>query len=203
MSAGEVGEAFGLVMPQLLLDIPFIESRHYNRVVERHTVDWIVLHAMEAPETPQRAEQCAKYMATLADSEGVKSAHYYVDCDSVVQGVPENRIAYHAPGANLRGIGIEHAGRARQTRQEWLDDFGIRMLSLSAQLAARSAKRWGIPLQFVDATALLAGTRGITTHAECTKAWKRSTHTDPGAGFPADWYLARAKVAYAAGDHST
>lgn len=204
MSAGEVGEAFGLVMPKLPAVIPFVASKYFNPIVERHTVDLVVLHCMQSPETPQRAEWCAQYMATLneldADGKPIKkSAHYYVDCDSAVQGVHENRIAFHAPGANSNGVGIEHAGQAKQTREDWLDEYGIRMLSLSAQLTARICKRWGIPVQYVPADGLLAGTRGITTHADCTRAWKRSTHFDPGVGFPVDWFIARTKVAYAAG----
>jgi len=180
--------------PVLAATLPYIESKYFNRDVDRNAIDWIVLHCMASPETPQRAEQCARYMQTLSevDHDGKpikKSAHYYGDCDSFVQGVPDNRIAYHAPGCNERGIGIEHAGQAFQTREQWLDDFGIQMLSLSAQLTARLVAKWNVPIVYVDAAGLLAKQRGITVHAEVTKAFKRSTHTDPGEGFPIDWYL--------------
>jgi hypothetical protein len=30
----------------------------------------------------------------------------------------------------------------------------------------------------------VAGKRGITTHLEVSRAYKRSTHTDPGPGWP-------------------
>ena len=33
-------------------------------------------------------------------------------------------------------------------------------------------------------TTLRAGERGITTHAQVSKAWKKSDHWDPGPGFP-------------------
>lgn len=170
--------------------IPFVEARHYLRDVPRTLIDLIVLHSMEAPEKGTRAEACARYFANLPPTRKA-SAHYCVDSDSIVQCVPHDRVAYHAPGANARGIGIEHAGYARQSRAEWLDDFGVAMLTRSAALTATLCKRWSIRAAFVDAVGLLAGHRGITTHAEVSRAFKRSTHWDPGPHFPMDWYIAR------------
>ncbi len=171
--------------------IPFVECRYWQRGATRELVDLIVIHCMESAETATTAENCAHYLATLADTEPKRSAHYFVDCDSIVQGVREDCIAWHAPGANHNGIGIEHAGYARQTEAEWLDDFGKRMLLLSAELAARICKRWTIPPVFISSGELLLGKRGITTHAQVTKAFKRSTHMDPGQDFPMAWYLER------------
>jgi N-acetyl-anhydromuramyl-L-alanine amidase AmpD len=118
-----------------------------------------------------------------------------VDCDSIVQGVPDDRVAWHAPGANRNGIGIEHAGFVRQSKADWLDEFGSRMLSLSAELAARLCVKWHIPPVFVSAGELLAKRRGITTHMQVTQAFHRSSHTDPGGNFPLSWYLARVDAA--------
>jgi N-acetyl-anhydromuramyl-L-alanine amidase AmpD len=183
--------------PVLASTLPYVEAKHFNRAIKRQGIYGVVLHCMESPESSTRAEHCAQYMATLPDTEPKKSAHYYADSDSVVQGVRDDRIAYHAPGCNEHWIGIEHAGYARQSRDEWLDAFGQRMLSLSAQLTARKAREHGFPLEFVDAAGLLAGKHGITTHAEVTRAFHRSTHLDPGPEFPIDWYLTRARVALA------
>jgi hypothetical protein len=36
----------------------------------------------------------------------------------------------------------------------------------------------------VDVAGLLRGDRGITTHDAVSKAFKQSTHWDPGPGFP-------------------
>jgi hypothetical protein len=97
-------------------------------------------------------------------------------------------VAWHAPGANHNGLGYEHAGYATQSRDEWLDDYGQKMLTISAARARVHCANYGIPIAFVDAAGLLAGQRGITTHWEVTQAFHRSTHWDPGPGFPMDHY---------------
>lgn len=181
--------------PVLTLAIPFVQSRFHGP--RRVVVDLIVLHCMEGPESSTRAERCAEYMATLPAEAGMKSAHYYVDSDSVIQGVLDHHVAYAAPGANRNGIQIEHAGYARQSRAEWLDDFGVRMLWLSAQLTARKARERSLPIRFVTAADLLKkGTRGITTHHEVSLAFKLTDHHDPGRSFPMAWYLEQVQLAY-------
>lgn len=37
---------------------------------------------------------------------------------------------------------------------------------------------------------LLQGEKGITTHAYVSRAWKQSTHWDPGPGFPFHEFVA-------------
>lgn len=173
--------------------IPFYEARYWKRGVVRARVDLIVIHSMEAPESSTRADVCAKNMRDMPSGLPVmrwKSAHYFFDCDSIAQGVHEENIAYHAPGVNPVSIGFEHAGYARQTQQEWLDDFSRPMLRLSSMKAARVCQKWGIEPEFVDGPGLLLPhPRGITTHACVTEAFKRSTHTDPGREFPMEWYV--------------
>lgn len=176
--------------PILANTIPLVLARFYSPTV-RKTVDNIVLHSMEAPEASTTAERVANYFATLpADTPKEKrtSPGYCLDSDTVIQCVPDHCIAFHARGFNLQSIGLEHAGYARQTREEWLDAFGERMLGLSVQLAARLCARWSIPPVIVRADELLKGARGITTHAEVNAAFHKSDHTDPGPGFPLDWY---------------
>lgn len=180
--------------PMLPHTIPLVPARFQLRT-PRAGVDLIVLHCMEAPETATTAESCARYLATLTDNEvertGKKSAHYLVDADSVVQGVLDHHVAYHAKGVNHNGIGIEHAGYARQTRDEWLDPFGARMLGLSVQLTARLCAQWKIPATFVRAGQLQLRGRGITTHREASVAFGGAGHTDPGPNFPIAWYVER------------
>lgn len=178
--------------PMLAHSIPFIEAKHHGRAA-RALVDLIVLHCMEAPEASTRAEACAEYFAM---GPVVASAHYCADSDSVVQCVPDHLVAYGAPGANHNGLHIELAGYARQARDAWLDDFGIRMLWMAAQLVARKCSEWNIPVLFLRADQLLGPRpRGITTHYEVSQAFKQSSHTDPGPGFPMDYFLEQVDVA--------
>jgi N-acetyl-anhydromuramyl-L-alanine amidase AmpD len=117
------------------------------------------------------------------------SAHYCVDNDSVVQCVRDEDVAWHAPGANHDGIGIEHAGRARQSGRDWSDAYSTAMLERSAALAAELCRRHAIPVTWLYPADLKAGKRGITTHKAVSDAFGRSSHWDPGPGFPVERYL--------------
>ena len=164
---------------------PFVASPNVTPTSGRR-IDVIVLHSMETDETPSAAENCARWFQNPAARV---SAHYCVDNDSIVQCVRDKDVAWHAPGANHNGIGVEHAGRARQTRAEWLDAYGQAMLDRSAGLVADLCTRHAVPVTWLQPADLLAGKRGITTHNNVTKAFRRGTHWDPGPGFPGEWYL--------------
>jgi hypothetical protein len=168
--------------------IPFVEARNWQRDAGPQLKQLIVLHCMEYPETATTAEWCAAFFA--GPSSPAASAHYAVDADSIVCMVKPDRIAWHAPGANRHGIGIEHGGYARQTRMQWLDDYSLSMLHLSANLTAWLCVQNKIPARFVAADQLTRGMPGITTHWECTKAFGKSDHIDPGPHFPIQDYLA-------------
>ena len=172
--------------------IPFFQSVHFTPAA-RTEVKWIVIHCMEGAEKPSKAIDCARWMAGLnpAYPPPKSSAHYFCDSEHIAQGVLVTDVAWHAPGANRFGIGIEHAGKASQTRAEWLDEFSTKTLKRSAELTASLCATWGIPINYIGPTELRAGIKGITTHFDCTKAWpeKGGTHHDPGTGWPMDWYL--------------
>jgi N-acetyl-anhydromuramyl-L-alanine amidase AmpD len=167
--------------------IPFLQARHYKpgpRVVEL-----VVIHTAEIGESLAGAEALMKVCAV---NPRVASWHYAVDADSITQSVREEDIAYAAPGANRNGIQIELSGRARQTKEEWQDAFSLTMLELAADLVAGICFRWDLPMVFVPRESLrLPGARGITTHAEVSKAFEKSDHWDPGPNFPMAWLLER------------
>jgi N-acetyl-anhydromuramyl-L-alanine amidase AmpD len=166
----------------------FIQAKNYTKGKGApREINYIVIHSAESPEKPTMAEALAAWAAGKNAPDA--SWHFAVDNDSVVQSVYEEDIAWHAPGVNDHSIGIEHAGYAKQTTTEWFDEFSRDMLLLSARLCAHLCATYRIPIKFVDAAGLLRGDRGITTHAEVTKAFHKSPHTDPGAGFPMDWFL--------------
>lgn len=147
----------------------------------------IVIHDMEAPEGPLTAENVAKY---FRDSGVVASAHICVDNDSAVRCVPDEDTAYAAPGANTDGLQLEIAGYMRQSRDEWLDAYSKAALGQAARATAAWCAKYGIPVRRLTRDELRAGVRGITCHADVSAVYKRSDHTDPGPGFPWDWFLA-------------
>jgi N-acetyl-anhydromuramyl-L-alanine amidase AmpD len=164
---------------------PFVESPHVTRTGGRR-IDLIVIHTMEMDEKGETAENCAQWFRNpLARS----SAHYCVDADSIVQCVRDEDVAWHAPGANHDGIGVEHAGRAKQTGREWDDAYSKAVLGRSAGLVAELCRKYKIPVTWLYAADLKAGKRGITTHKAVSDAFRKSNHWDPGPGFPVEAYL--------------
>ena len=165
----------------------FIQARNYTRVDRSGFIKQIVIHTAESDEVFTASEALAKWCA--GPNSPRASWHYAVDADSITQSVRDEHIAWHAPGCNKTGIGIELAGRAKQTPEEWNDDFSRRVLEKAAKLVAFLCKRWSIPVEFIPADGLKQGKKGITTHAEVSYAFRKSTHTDPGRGFPMQEFL--------------
>ena len=177
--------------------IAFVQARYYGWA-ERTAIDVIVFHSAEIGEFHSSAEGVAAYFKLGPPSPA--SCTYAVDDDSIVQCVRDKDIAFHAPGVNRRSIGIEQAGYAKQTRAEWLDPYGQRMLRLVARLAAAKCKQYDVPLVWLTPADLLAGKRGICEHLDVTAAYPKEGHghTDCGQGYPKDVVLEWTQEAMAA-----
>ncbi|RSN12793.1 hypothetical protein DMB42_11485 [Nonomuraea sp. WAC 01424] len=146
----------------------------------------IVVHDMEMAEKPTTAESCALMFASMSRQA---SAHVCVDSDSAVRCVKDADTAWAAPGANADGLQMELAGFARQTRAEWLDEYGQDLLAQAAAVAASWCKTHKIPVRKLSQAELKAGKKGFTSHADVSAVYKRSDHSDPGSGFPWDVFL--------------
>ena len=70
-----------------------------------------------------------------------------------------------------------------------MTQYSVSMLDRSTTLAADICKRYGIPVVWLNPADLLAGKRGITSHNNVSKAFKKGSHWDPGEGFPIELYL--------------
>lgn len=154
---------------------------------------WVVLHTMETAEGNSIAESIGGNWFTNPDAQA--SAHYCVDNDSIVQGVNEGDYAWASgPTGNYLGIQIEMAGRASQTRAEWLDDYSRAMLERVAALTADICTRQGIPVRVLTDEQVAAGEAGITTHAALARVFRETNHTDPGPNFPWDYLMERVRA---------
>ncbi len=167
---------------------PFVPAKNFTKVARKRGVRVIVIHSMEAPEKGDTAE----YFRTTTRQA---SAHICVDNNSIVQCVLDNDIAWAAPGANSDGIQIELAGFARQRREDWLDPYSTLVLENAANAAAQYCLKYDIPVVRLSDQALggkLA--KGLVSHAQVSEVFKKSDHTDPGTGFPWDYFLGRVQV---------
>lgn len=174
--------------------LPFIQAKHYRKGRIK-PVELIVLHSMEAPEKGETAENVARYFQR---GSVIASAHYCVDNNSAVQCVWDKNTAFHCRNANANGIGIEHAGYAKQNEAEWLDEYGRAMLDISAQITAYLCRKFLIPIQravFAGATDPYVLQRGICGHVDVPL---HGSHYDPGKGFPYSYYLERVRAFYKA-----
>lgn len=166
--------------------LPFVQARWYTSQEGAREVRFLVIHTAECSESPQGAENVARYFQT---TKVKASAHYCIDNDSIVQCLQTKDIAWAARSiGNRYGVHLEHAGRASQSAQEWADAYSDAMLRLSAGLTAFLCQKFALPVKWLDAKALRRGDIGITGHNDITEAWG-GTHWDPGPSFPLLRYL--------------
>jgi hypothetical protein len=174
-------------------NFPFIEAK-YKTVLPARSIDGICLHDMEALELQDTAENVARYFQRITTPA---SAHLNFDDNSCVRSVHDKDIAYGAPGVNHNFVHFEHAGFARQSREDWLDDYGKAMLfdmpNASAKVCGDYCIAKGFPARIVTPEDLRAGgdrQRGITTHLNVTLSKiAPGDHTDPGQNFPLAQYV--------------
>lgn len=178
----------------LVIKLRAAHKRNYGPKPRRIT-QFLTLHCTEGHEGLRKDDDVAAMFAR-ADLAKPRSCHYVNDSDSVTRCLDEMAVGWHCgTTGNSRSIGIEFCGRARQSQAEWLDELSRPMLAIGARLIREICDRHGLPLNFLDAAALSAGLRGVTTHAEVSKAWHESTHTDPGPNFPIEMLLSAARRA--------
>lgn len=103
----------------------------------------------------------------------------------VVLCVPETEKSWTQRSANPISVSYELIGRASRTRAEWLGRYKVQLDTVAA-LVAEDCLQYGLPVA--------RDYPGILGHCDLTREGFPNDHTDPGAGFPWDVFLAR--VAY-------
>lgn len=171
--------------------IPFIQAKNCNVLYpnKRVSVDLIVVHTMEAPDKPDTALDVALWFA--GPNAPQASAHFCISPADTIQTVRVTDVAWHAPGANHNGIGLEHAGYARFTAEDWATEAAQAMLERSAKLAAKLALEYNIPIVKISPEELShGGARGFLGHVDVTNGLNHGIgHQDPGEAFPWQSYL--------------
>lgn len=176
-------------------DLRWIEPKAWGEGRDGKSVRYIVIHYTAGSEGPTSAEDGALYNARRTDGT---SAHYFVDPDSVVQGVrTRDRANCARHRGNRLGIQYELCGTA-QTRAQWQDAASLPTLRNAARQAARDCRKHGIPVRRLTVAETRKawvdypnGPTGFVGHVDCTYAYPEDggDHTDPGTGFPWDLFL--------------
>lgn len=144
----------------------------------------VVIHSAEGTS----ARGVANFFAGSAQA----STQLAVDDKECWRMVPDLVIPWGAPGANSDGLHVEICGFARWERDEWLKHE--KMLRRSAWKVAKWCWQYGIPPRWLNDKQLANGTaRGLTTHVQVAKVFKRSNHWDPGPNFPKALFVAWVK----------
>lgn len=143
----------------------------------------IRLHSTVSPCAAGEAKNVAHFFAT---EDNKTSAHYCVDSSpvyarSVVQCVGDHYTSWDC-GWNPPGISVEMCEYPSTNIARW-DDAAHRQLERNAvRLVAELCLAYRIRPYFVGRFQLRLGIKGVTTHAEVSKAFPNLTdHTDPGA----------------------
>lgn len=167
----------------------FIKAAHYTSAINRSVIQWVI-HDEEYPERTDAAWDVARYFAS---GNVEASAHVCVDDKNAIGSVEWNDISWGTGHGltNNRSISVEHSGYASQTRDEWLDEYGLKMLDRSARLFAEIGHGvYGIPARQLSPQEVADGVAGICGHADVTYGFKiYGGHTDPGAQFPWDVFI--------------
>lgn len=177
--------------------LPFVQARYYGKGRSLPVLA-IGLHTAECQETPTAAENVANYFTLeQVDPKRRASAHYCVDCDSVVQCVRDDDVAWHAGPVNGWTIGVELAGGAGQGAAGWADEFSQRVLSNAAELVAVLCIEHGIPVTRLTPEQVKGREMGIFGHHDVTVAYgHKGGHWDPGPTFPWHQFLLLARTYY-------
>lgn len=154
----------------------------------------LTIHTAETPETRNAAENLAKYGQA---PDYPSSWNVCVDSDSILQCVPDSRVAYAAPGVNNDGIQMELCCFMGQTATEWRDPYSLALLALAADVAAQYCLKFSLPVTHLTDAQLLAGEKGIIGHDQASRVYKKSDHTDPGPRFPWARFIAMTAAMFA------
>ena len=164
---------------------------HHHSGTRNKPIMRLVIHSAVIPCEPGRARQLGQWNR---DGTTAGSWHYAIDPDEAIQCSYDSYVCWHAP-PNAHSLGFEMCdtpGRRPDARRgsrlwwnlrkswRWAGRNHRKTLHRTARLVAHAALAYDVPIRFLSPAELLAGRRGITTHANVSKAFRQSSHWDPG-----------------------
>lgn len=166
--------------------VPYVEARHKGG---KQTPTLIVLHSTVTTSAKGAALGVANWWNSSRSPQ--TSAHYVVDEATAYQCVFDHTIAFHC-GYNTNSIGLEMCDMPDpKDAKRWDDKAHQGVMKNTAEIAADLCLAYGIRPRYLTDEELLKWGRsktarngGITTHAQMSRVFKRSSHWDPGAFQP-------------------
>lgn len=149
------------------------------------------LGVIHSAETPLRAGYAYSIAANWFATKATTSATVMIDPAETVRLLPDDVVAYHVgPKGNGFTVGVEQAGYAHLTAAEWQTPAGLEQMRRVAEYMVDCHRRWGLPLKWASDAEIRAAAaggprRGWTTHEGIRRVLGGTTHTDPGANYPA------------------
>jgi hypothetical protein len=164
---------------------PYISYNGGSRPESR--IRLVVIHDAEG-------STAAGVAAYGASGQRNASWHATVDDKEVIVQLPDNIVAWAAPGANTDGLQLELCGYARWSKLTWYRHQST--LKRAAWHTARWCVEHNIPPKWVTDKGLKNGDLGLTSHVQVNRVYKGSDHPDPGKGFPYGYfqYLVQRRV---------
>lgn len=169
----------------------FVQARWYKHGRIR-PIRGVCVHCTATSDSARGAEGTARYFET---TERQASAHWVGDSNSGINCVHESDTAYAAKGVNADMLHAEIVGREDQTEAQWLDRFSLAALHRAAAKVAYWCRKYAIPARYLTLAEIKDGkARGLTFHADVSKAIPSTGHTDPGPHFPRAKFLDMVKA---------
>jgi len=168
-----------------------VPNKHSGTDNKDGGIDRVVIHSAVIACKPGAARTLGK----MNQTSNTGSWHYAVDPVEKIQCSWDSFVCWHAP-PNKHSIGIEMADwptpwpAVKLTKVvlnkvtkswRWRTAAHSAMLRNTAELAAELCLAYDVPIRFLSVADLKAGHKGITIHANVSKAFGQSTHWDPGA----------------------
>lgn len=154
----------------------------------RRKPDDIRYGVVHSTESSGSAREIAAYFSRIVSGG---SSNLVVDDATCFRVLDDLQVPWGAPPLNTQGFHIEHCGFASWDHDQWMRHQ--QMLDRSAYKMALRVKAYPkIKVQTLTDAQLRAGRiGGIVTHAQVSRVFHKSDHTDPGDGFPLHWYVNR------------
>lgn len=151
------------------------------------TIDRIFVHSNEGPQGPNAAANLAGYLSRID-----AGYHVIVDDANTVVCATDDKILWATGGDNTHSLSICLIGYAAFTPADWGTPYSQAMIERAAQQVAAWCRAYNVPVTRVrpGAPGQAPTDRGIAEHAD-DHAPESQGHTDPGASFPIDAFVAR------------